>query len=48
MEIININELNKRGYYVANLDGEQCKDAESFLREIGKSFRFPHTEPNFS
>jgi RNAse (barnase) inhibitor barstar len=36
-----INELKKNDYYIAEINGAECKDAESFLSKIGVAFKFP-------
>jgi RNAse (barnase) inhibitor barstar len=33
--------LNPHLYYIAVLDGTDCKTLKSFLKEIGKAFKFP-------
>lgn len=41
VEALASENLNPDLYYTAVLDGTDCKTLRSFLKEIGKSFKFP-------
>jgi len=40
-EILSSEKISEELYYVAILDGTDCKTLKSFLKNIGKAFKFP-------
>ncbi|SRR5258708_5921800 len=40
-DILASERISDELYYVAILDGSDCRTLKSFLKEIGKSFKFP-------
>lgn len=38
---LEINLLKKKGYYIAEIDGLECKNLNSCLDKIAEAFRFP-------
>ncbi len=36
-----IEDLKNKGYYIAYVDCEKCKEKQSFLQQVGLAFKFP-------
>jgi RNAse (barnase) inhibitor barstar len=41
MELQEVEDLRSKGYYVAIMDGAECKTKKGFINNIAKSFNFP-------